>query len=148
MFGQSNMEIIMKKFFISACVAAMLASGASAQGKFLTAAEVKPILNATKNSWIAVREYNGKDLLYFTHLLSWRCGLTAIQYGVNSDLATLALPVEACDEEARTPAALSDTQPIYAEFAPKSIYFVTVKIIYDDGTTDQMTYKRKAVEIN
>ncbi len=121
---------------------------ATAQGKFLTAAEVKPILNATKANWIAVREYDGKDLLYFTHLLSWRCGLEAVHYGINSDVANLALPLVPCDEEAARPGAVPDNQPIFAEFGLKAIYFVTIKLMYDDGTTDQMTFKRKAVQMN
>lgn len=140
----------MKPLFTIASLMLALATttGAWAQGKFLTAAEVKPILTATKNSWIAVREFDGKDLLYFSHLLSWRCGLSAIQYGINSDIAILPWPMEPCDEEAANPAAMSETQKIYAEFALNSIYFVTVKITYDDGSTDQMIYKRKSVQTN
>lgn len=139
----------MRKLILNMCAAiAMFGGTASAQGKFLTAAEVKPILNATKNNWIAVREFDGKDLLYFTHLLSWRCGLDAVQYGINSDITTLALPMVPCDEEAASPAALPDNQPIYAEYGLKSIFFVTIKLIYDDGTTDQMTFKRKSVLMN
>jgi len=140
----------MQKLILNTCMAVFLATGggALAQGKFLTAAEVKPILNATKGNWIAVRKFDGKDLLYFTHLLSWRCGLSAIHYGVNSDIAVLNLPLEPCDEEAANPAALSETQPIYAQYPLGSIYFVTVKIVYDDGTSDQMSFKRKAIEMN
>jgi len=139
----------MRNLILNASAALMIFSThAMAQGKFLTAAEVKPILNATKANWIAVREYDGKDLLYFTHLLSWRCGLSAVHYGVNSELANLNLPMVPCDEEAASPAALPDNQPIYAEFGLQSIYFVTIKLIYDDGTTDQMTYKRKSVLMN
>jgi len=127
---------------------ATLLQTAVAQDKFTTAAEVRPILTATKKNWLAVRNYDGRDLLYFTQLLSWRCGLEAIQYGINSDIPVMPWAFTPCNDTQSSPNTIPNTQEIYASFAPNSIYFVTVKITYDDGTTDQVTFKRKEIEIN
>ncbi len=120
----------------------------AAAQKFLDAAQIKPILGATKGNWVAVREYNGQDLLYFTHLLSWRCGLTNINYSINSDAADQQWPLGICDEEAANPNAMAEDQVIYGEFELQSVNSVTVTITYDDGSTDTATFERKAIQIN
>ena len=72
-------------------------------GQYTTAAEVRPILGMTKQSWAAVRLYEGQDLVYFTHLLSWRCGLWSIRWGVNGAPATNEVPLEPCPRAPRSP---------------------------------------------
>lgn len=114
-------------------------------GRFLTALEVRPILTATRPQWIAVREFDGQDLLYFTHLLSWRCGLWEIRYGLNGAPAATPLPLEPCHEDTASPGALTDTTgayPIYITAPLGSIARVDVEIVYDDGTTDANVYER------
>ena len=117
----------------------------TAQGKFLTAAEVKPILTATKGNWIAVREFDGKDLLYFTHLLAWRCGLSGVRYSLNGAETTQDWPLTPCNEDSPTPAALGEDQPVYLTQPLNSITDIKIELIYDDDTTDSATFERRSV---
>lgn len=118
-----------------------------AQGKFLTAAEVKPILTVTKGNWIAVREYEGRDLLYFSHLLAWRCGLSTVTYALNDAAEMTDWPLTPCNEDSPTPAAIGEDQQIYLTQPLRSIDAITVRITYDDDTTDEARFERKSVLI-
>ena len=118
---------------------------AHAQMKFTTAEQIKPILTATKPSWIAVREYGGSDILYFTQLLSWRCGLSRLSYSLNDENTLNDWDIGSCDEELPNPNVFAEDQKIYATYPLGSIQSVTVHITYDDETTDQMRFERKAV---
>lgn len=115
-------------------------------GKFLTASEVKPILGATKGNWIAVREWEGQDLIYFTHLLSWRCGLYEIRYSVNG-AEQLNWPVPECDPARHTVGAIPSDAAIYTELPLKSVETVTVELLYDDLSIEVATFERASVLI-
>ena len=115
-------------------------------GKFLTATEVRPILEATESAWIAVRDYNGQDLLYFTHLLAWRCGLWEIRYGLNGAAADQLFAAEPCYPDTAAPAAINAEAHLpYVTLPAGSVATVTVRLLYDDGTEDQVTFERNAV---
>lgn len=114
-------------------------------GKFTTATEVKPILTATKTSWAALREYDGKDLLYFTHLVAWRCGLHEIQYSVNG-AALQVFEVEACYTDTAQPNAMKlETHLPYVSYDLGSVSHVSVTLIYDDTSTDSIEFTRKDI---
>lgn len=127
-------------------MAAMLALPALAQN-FTTAAEVKPILSATKGQWIGVRDWEGQDLIYFTNLLSWRCGVESVAWGVNGGPANRMLVMEPCYEGEAAPNALKMDQGVlpYVAEAPGSVQTVAVTVTYDDGTTETAEYERAAV---
>lgn len=116
-------------------------------GRFLTALEVKPILGATRANWVAVREWDGQDLVYVTHLWSWRCGLVAIRGGVNGHPLE-DWPLPAChDETAQPNAVLSEDGLPYLSYPLKSVETVTVEVIYDDLTTEKASFNRLGVLI-
>jgi len=116
-------------------------------GKFTTATEIKPILTATKGSWIALREWDGRDLIYFTHLESWRCGLHAVWFGVNGAPPTTRYELAPCNPDAPAPNALpSDGGHLpYLRMPLQSVQQVDIRILYDDGTEDTGSFLRKNV---
>ena len=130
-------------------LAGLLAAAAPASAQnFTTAAEVKPIVGAIKGQWVAVRPFQGKDLLYFTNLLTWRCGLSEIRYAVNS-IVLEKLQTEPCYENESAPNALKIEGILpYVSFPADSIETIIVEITYDDGTTDSASYDRAQVQIN
>lgn len=122
----------------------MVAVPSQAQ-QFTTAAEVRPILEATKANWVAIREYQGRDLLYFTHLMAWRCGLSSIAYGINDDEYFEDWAMPPCYEGTGSPARLADTDRTYDRLPIGEVRSVTVVITYDDGEVSEATYDRASV---
>lgn len=114
-------------------------------GTFTTATEVKPILTATKGSWVALRDYEGQDLLYITTLWSWRCGLKAIAISLN-DEPMQNWPMPACHSGTATPnAILPDDGLPYLTLRQGAVQRISVQIVYDDLSMDQAQYERGAV---
>lgn len=116
-------------------------------GRFTTATEVKPILAATKANWIAVREFNGQDLVYVTQLWSWRCGLVELRLGING-APPQVWPLPPCHEDQPAPNAITpeDGNP-YASYPLGSVGQVEVRITYDDLSTDSARFDRNGVLI-
>ncbi len=129
----------------AAGVQALIAEPQDPSGRFTTAVEVKPILTATRGNWVAVREYGGQDLLYVTHLWSWRCGLLEIRIGLNG-AAPEVWPLPACHMDQPMPGVVLEQDGLpYRGFEAGSIRSVEVQITYDDLSTDTATFERSAV---
>lgn len=112
-----------------AFLALVLAScGASAQG--LVGME-KQILPMTKQNWIAFRNFGGQQLVYFTHLVVYRCGLAEIRYSISSDDLDQRFAMPPCEPE-RPNAIPSDFLP-FVSLPPGTADSVTVQVVYADG---------------
>lgn len=133
--------------FLAPPVPALVAEPQVPTGRFTTAVEVKPILDVTRGNWIAVREFNGQDLLYVTHLWSWRCGLLELKIGING-APPEPWPLPQCHMDQQTPNAIlqGDGDP-YRAFTLGSVAMVEVRLTYDDLSTDGGKYNRQGMAI-
>ncbi len=93
--------------------------------------ESKYILGMTSTSWVSFREWDGKLLLYFSHLLSHRGVLKEIKYGVDKETPETAYAFPAYDKPGIAP--ITEDVSIYIA-VPGPTKFVTVQLTFIDGT--------------
>ena len=92
----------------------------------------KQILDITKNSWLGFRDLDGKVLLYFSHLVSYRCAIDKVDYGLNSEATPNSFALEPCNP--RDP--LSTSGRVHIEI-PASSRYASVRLTYKDGTRSE-----------
>lgn len=115
---------------------------------FTTSAGVKPILDLIRPQWVAIRPYEGQDLLYMTTLLTYRCGIEQIRFSYNGGPLQV-WEGEPCWRDEASPMALKmETHLPYAVAPLDSLQSVTINLSFDDGTTMEHSYLRKDIQIN
>ena len=91
-------------------------------------AQGKMMLNMTAGSWLSFRDYNGKVLLYFTQLMSYRPIIKEVRYSLNSDALNQTFKFKPSNTMYEVGDELYLTVPGDSEFA-------NVQVTYKDGTT-------------
>ncbi len=120
-------------------LAAALAAGPGA-AQFDTSEQVKPILKMIKPQWVSLREYDGQDLLYFTLLEVYRCGIEQIRYRVN-DGKPKVWQTAPCDGDGTFSEIGAEIVP-YTGFPLGSVKSLRVELTYDDGSSEWAEYDR------
>ena len=90
-------------------------------------AQGKMMLNAVSNSWLSFRDFDGKVLLYFTTLMSYRPVLKEVRYSVNSDALDRTFKFKPTDKMYEAGDYLYIAVPSDTEFA-------AAQILFKDGT--------------
>jgi uncharacterized caspase-like protein len=99
----------------------------------------RKILDMTATSWLSFREFNGL-LVYYTHLMSYRCAIREVRVGIDSAVPDKVLKMPPCD--ARDPSAIPhDAQP-YLKLAPAT-KSVSVELTYRDGSVSEIKSFRR-----
>lgn len=95
----------------------------------------KSIMEMTKPSWVSFREFNGETLLYFTHLMSWRGGISRIYYGLDREQPDTELKFP--QHQGVGTARITEDVPTYIKI-PYEVKFVTVRVVYYDQTESEV----------
>ncbi len=98
----------------------------------------KDILQRFTTAWVSYRDWNRQRLVYFTHLLSYRCALDDVLYGIDTDEPDISFTIPDCDPS--NPHAIPANavgDDIYRA-VPKNTRFVTVQLVFKDGTRSEI----------
>jgi hypothetical protein len=99
----------------------------------------RKILDMTATSWLAFREFNGL-LLYYTHLVSYRCAIREVRIGIDSAVPDKVLKIPPCDP--RDPLEIPYGAQLYLKLAPAT-QFVSVELTYRDGSVSEIKSFRR-----
>lgn len=94
----------------------------------------KQILEQLWTAWVSFRQFNG-ELVYFSHLVSYRCGIDKIEYTFDNSSKAEIWPLEKCDPA--DPIRISDNAKLYRQM-PKGTKTMQVVVTYYDGTKSPM----------
>lgn len=103
------------------------------------------IHQAIKDQILSFKEDGDLDYIYFTTILSWRCGVQELYYGLNDDPAVTQFPLEPCYRDLRAPNThkeLGTTYPFFIKLPKGSAQNVTLRVIYEDGASATFTSAR------
>ena len=99
------------------------------------------ILEMLRTTWISYRDYDGKLLVYFTTLMSYRGALTRIEFGIDKDVPDQEWGFPEWDKPGG--ALITKDVPTFRAI-PKTTRFITVRLNFKDGTrTDVVKYPRQ-----
>ena len=90
-----------------------------------------------KANWIAFRNYNGKQFIYFTMLQTYRCGLKEIRFSLNSPDLDLRFPLAPCDPQ-RPNAIDVENFPPYITLPLGAAQTAAVQVIFFDGSASEV----------
>lgn len=100
----------------------------------------KAMLDANKTTgWIQFRNYDDKQLIYFTALQTMHCRLSEIRYSVNSDALDKRFPLGKCNPQ--IPFNLPDSSTneyIYISLPAGEAKTLAIQAVWDDGAGSEI----------
>ena len=105
----------------------------------------KAMLDANRQpGWIQFRNYDNRQLIYFTALQTMRCRLSEVRYSIDSDRLDQRFPLGTCDPQQpfNIPADDPDNKYIYLDMKGRKASTLTIQVVWADGSGSEIvTYR-------
>lgn len=103
-------------------------------------ASMRDILERFSNSWIAFGGGSNQHLLYYTHLVSYRCAIAKAEIGFNGEAPSQALPIPPCD--AAEPHSIPSSARPYLRIQP-DVESASLRLTFVGGDISEVkTFQR------
>jgi hypothetical protein len=99
----------------------------------------RKILDMTASSWLSFREFNGL-LVYYTHLVSYRCAIRQVRIGIDSTVPDKVIQLPPCDM--KEPHAIPHNVSPYLKLPPNT-KSVSVELTFKDGSLSELRNYRR-----
>ena len=99
----------------------------------------KRILEFTKNNWVGFRDFNGRQLIYFTHLTAYRCAIAQIRYSLNSDRLDKVYILPPCDR--KKPNSIPQNHLPYLSLPLGTAHEIYLQLTFKDGIKSEIVRK-------
>src|SRR5436190_3098177 len=99
----------------------------------------RSILEMTSRSWLAFRR-DMPNLLYFTHVASYRCAIREFRLGINTPTPHRVIGLPPCDM--RNPLSIPSGADPYLRINP-SVTLASAQLVYQDGSVSRVRIFRR-----
>ncbi len=122
-------------------IAGTLAVPAAAKAQMPPPEQLKGMVEASKDRWVAFRNWNGRQWIYLTIPLTYHCGIKEMRYSLNGTDLAERWPVPDCNPQMPFNIDREKAQ-VYRAFDPGTVGSVSLQLVYTDGTESAVrTYK-------
>ena len=92
------------------------------------------------SGWIAFRNFNGRQLLYFTTLQTLHCRLKEIRYSINNEDLDQRVELVKCNPAIPFSVGESDVMEgrIYKSMPLGTAFWAAVQVVWDDDTVSEI----------
>jgi hypothetical protein len=100
----------------------------------------KAMLDANKQTgWVQFRDYDDRQLVYFTALQTMHCRLSEIRYSINSDALDQRFPLAKCNPQIPFNLPGDETaEYVYISLAAGTAKTLTIQAVWDDGAGSEI----------
>lgn len=101
--------------------------------------QMKKLLKMTQKSWVSFRDFNGQQLIYFTHLEAYTCGINEVHYSINTDDLDKVWTLQPCVSDGFSKIR---TDLILLKLPLGTAKSIDVQLTFKDGTKSEVLHKK------